>query len=164
MQDKHKAHGNRPAAIIVINDRVKIDPATQGFFHKYHRLIRHHYASIYATEGTARLLQRYFTASVLGHGPHRGDFNVLKKVIARKDAGQVTHVFFFMDWRLDLHERLKEHLMAMLMQENAVWYPNPATAAAYLEAVKRCPTPAVAPVLAHYAPAMCGEVQLAVTP
>lgn len=136
MRSNHKAQGNRPAAMIVINDRIKLDPATQRFFRKYHALIRHHYETIYATEGTARLLKGYFQAHVLGHGPRRGDFNVLQMVIERKDAGQATHVFFFMDWRLDLHERLKEHLMAMLIQENAVWYPNPATAAAYLDTIK----------------------------
>lgn len=135
MNSNSKADQKSLAAIIAINDGMKLEPFTVDFFRAYNRVIKLHYDRIYATEGTSKILGEYFNVDILGHGPFRGDHNVIQKVIERKDAGEGTHVYFFMDWRIDLHERKKENLMAMLIQENVPWFANTTTASSYLELV-----------------------------
>ena len=126
-------HG-QPAAFFVFNDVQKSDPKTKEFLQKYKPHILQLYKKIYATDGTGKELAEYgIEARTVGHGPVRGDHNVVQKLLKRQDAGKTSHLFFFRDPFLERHERGKDHLTWMAVLNGIVVFLNSETASVYLD-------------------------------
>jgi hypothetical protein len=135
---------------MVANDSLK--PAMAQLVGEFYPLIQRHYRDIAGTTATAHAVRQWLpTVKPLGPGRVSGDhsplwrsWRMVQAVLAyfreRFPSQREVHLFVFFDAEIETHQPFREILTASLALPGVYWFPTPATARAYLHALRAVPT------------------------
>jgi hypothetical protein len=140
----------RRDVVLVANDRLK--RAMAQLVEEFYPVIQRHYREIAGTTGTAAAVRQWLPMiRPLGPGPASGEHSplwrawrmlpaLLAYVRDRFHLQRELHLFVFFDDELEKHQSFMEMLTASLLRTGAYWFLTPATACAYLQALRVGPT------------------------
>ena len=125
---------DRKSLIFVANDRKK--PAARAIARDFGAALERKYARIYATSGTAKVIQPFLKRPVekLSHGPAGGDVEAAQLMF--KLGGQAD-IFFLVDPMHEPHESHKDLLIRVCQSNDWAIYTTPASVDGYLRALAR---------------------------
>jgi hypothetical protein len=130
-----KMFGNS-ALLLVANNDLK-DALTQTL-DVHQRVINGRYDVMAGTTGTLEVVKKRFPTKQfidLGHGPEFGDIWAIVFMLEQLAMGRRLEALVLFDPEIEKHQPFKLALLLSLMKANAVWFPTPASAAAFFHAI-----------------------------
>jgi methylglyoxal synthase len=123
---------NDRSLIFIANDTKK--PAAREIVRDFGAALERKYDRIYATAGTARVIQPYLRQRVekLSHGPAGGDVEAAQLMFK---LGGRADIFFLVDPMHEPHESHKDLLIRVCQSNNWAIYTTAASVDGYLRAV-----------------------------
>jgi methylglyoxal synthase len=123
---------DRKSLIFVANDKKK--PAARTIARDFGPALERQYGRIYATAGTAKLIQPYLKHPVerLSHGPAGGDVEAAQLMFK---LGGHADIFFLVDPMHEPHESHKDLLIRVCQSNDWAIYTTPASVDGYLRAL-----------------------------
>jgi len=135
MQMQNGQSPANPILLAVANNALKGD--LDAMFNAYGPVFEARYGTIASTSRTLPIAQKYFPDKQfvdLGHGPDFGDIRAISFMLEQLAAGRRLEALFLPDANIEPHQPFKLVLMLSLLKANAVWWPTPASAAAFFNA------------------------------
>jgi methylglyoxal synthase len=129
------ANKKQRTAIFFAHDTLK--PAMEEVIRDYRSTLEGHYTDFAATIVTAKVIKGYLPeVRALGHGPAGGDIEVIQEISGKTGRGQEVHLYAFLDWEVQEHQQIIDALTMAILKGNCVWFPTPAAAGVYLDAIR----------------------------
>ena len=130
-------HSSKNSILLAIaNDDLK--GALDDTFSAHGAVVDARYGTIASTSRTLPIAQKYFPDKQfvdLGHGPDFGDIRAISFMLEQLAAGRRLEALFLPDAKISPHQPFKLVLMLSLLKANVVWWPTPASAAAFFNAM-----------------------------
>jgi hypothetical protein len=136
LSDLHGPMCGHSVLLLVANNERK--DALTHIVDGHQRVIHGRYDVMAGTTGTLEAVQKRFPTKQfidLGHGPEFGDIWAIVFMLEHLARGSRLEALVLFDPDIEKHQPFKLALFLSLLKANAVWFPTPASAAAFFHAV-----------------------------